>query len=880
MNYLMMKRLLMLSVSVILFIPTIFSQVRHSTAGFYTLPASPRQVFNFNPGWSFHKGDIRGAEHPGFDDSDWERASLPHGLEILGENASGMRNYQGPAWYRKRFQTPDRTAGLTYIIYFEGVMGKAEVWLNGVPVGTHHGGYLPFAVDVSDQLINHDGDHVIAIRADNSNDESYPPGKPQDNLDFTYLGGIYRDVFLIQTSDVYVSLPEVSKTIAGGGVFVGVKDVDGKDADIEVRTEVINRREKPVNIQLRTALERTDGTEVTTKLTNARLMPGASRNFQQEMAVNDVHLWHPDDPYLHFIRTEVLIDGIVVDSYRTRFGIRLFEMRGDDGFFVNKQYIGHKLSGVNRHQDYAYIGNALPNSGQWRDVKLLREGGSNIVRAAHYPLDPAFMDACDEFGMLVTVANPGWQFYNDNDPLFDQRLADDTRQLVRRDRNRPAVLLWETAINETPWQPASVMQNLHRIVHEEFPFPGAFTAADVDEAKNAGFDFYYHGGMEEEKCSLTREYGDGGEVDNFYSQNAMSRVKRDWGELPMLNQARIRAEGLNGIYNTPPKRIGATLWCGIDHQRGYHPDPFWGGLLDGFRMPRYSYYLFKSQYDANFKLNGISTGPMVFIAHEVSQVSGRDITVFSNCEEIRLTWLGNVVGTQRPDSMLRNMPHPPVVFKDVFDFHEITANWRNRTAEIKLVAEGLIGGEVVVREEKLYAERTTGIKLEIDSVGASLTADGSDFVPVRATIVDNKGIAKPLASAYIHFTVEGPASIIGGSFNNANPAKTEFGTATMLLRASTQPGRIVIRAYAEGLVPDSISLESISSPLPLWFDPSEADRPSVSTTATSTPAIMPRESTSAGQKTLGELEDRIKRLELEITSRDQDIMELRSRLKQ
>ena len=119
------------------------------------------------------------------------------------------------------------------------------------------------------------------------------------------------------------------------------------------------------------------------------------------MSATNVHLWHPDDPYLHFIRTEVAQDGKVVDSLRTRFGIRLFEMRGADGFFVNKKYIGHKLSGVNHHEDYVYVGNAVPNSSSWRDVKLLREGGSDVVRTSHYPQDPAFMDACDELGMLV-----------------------------------------------------------------------------------------------------------------------------------------------------------------------------------------------------------------------------------------------------------------------------------------------------------------------------------------------------------------------------------------------------------------------------------------------------------------------------------------------
>ncbi len=542
----------------------------YSAAGFFAVPGSPRTVLNFNPGWRFLKADATGAEKPDFDDSVWEAANLPHSLEILGENASGCRNYQGPAWYRKRFQAAVPVAGGKTFLYFEAVMGKCAVWVNGQKVAEHFGGYLPFAAEVGAMLHADGKDNVVAVRADNSNDQTYPPGKPQNDLDFTYLGGIYRDTYLIQTGPVYVTLPELSKTVAGGGVFVGVKDINGSDASLEVRTELANESATPRNLMLRTVLETADGREVLRSEQPVELAAGARRAITRTLEPKGVRLWHPDDPYLHFICTEIVEAGKVRDSLRTRFGIRLFEMRVKDGLFVNKKYVGAKLNGVNRHQDYAYVGNALPNSGQWRDVKLLREGGVNMIRAAHYPQDPAFYDACDVLGMLVTTANPGWQFYNGRDSVFEQRIYEDTRNLVRRDRNHPSMLLWETALNETPHQPGRMLGEMHRLAHEEYPFPGMFTVADVDEAKKGGLDFYYHGGMNETKNSFTREYGDGGEVDNFYSHNATTRVKREWGEGPLLKQAVIRAHDLNDIFATPPIRLGAALWCGIDHQRGYH----------------------------------------------------------------------------------------------------------------------------------------------------------------------------------------------------------------------------------------------------------------------------------------------------------------------
>jgi beta-galactosidase len=847
-----------------------------STAGFFAVPNSPRTVANFNPGWRFLKSDAPGAEQPDFDDSAWEAADLPHSLEILAENASGCRNYQGPAWYRKRFQVTTPVVGGKVFVYFEAVMGKCAVWVNGQKVGQHFGGYLPFAADITDQIQAGGKDNVIAVRADNSDDPTYPPGKPQNNLDFTYLGGIYRDVYLIQVGPVHVTLPELSKTVAGGGVFVGVKNVNGNDASLEVRTEVANTGRSAKKLAVRTILESAEGKKVLQQESVVDVPAGQSRQVAQNLEPKNVRLWHPDDPYLHFIRTEIVENGRVVDTLKTRVGIRLFEMRGKDGFFVNKKFIGTKLSGVNRHQDYQFVGNALPNSGQWRDVKLLREGGSTMIRAAHYPMDPAFYDACDELGMLTTTANPGWQFFNFKDPVFEQRLYEDSHALVRRDRNHPSMLLWETAINETPSQPDRVLQGMNRAANEEYPFPGFYTVADSDEAKRGGLNFFYHGGFDTPVNSQTREYGDGGEVDNFFSHNATTRVKREWGEGPMLQQAVIRAKDLPSTYSTPPQRIGATLWCGIDHQRGYHPDPFWGGLLDGARIPRYAYYLFKSQYAAGFTLPGIETGPMVYITHELTQVSGADVIVYSNCEEVRLTWLGKGIGVQKPDQGYQGVPHPPFTFSNTFDYAVIKRLWRDRTGEIEMIAEGLIGGKVVAREVKKYPERTTSVKVTVDDAGVGLTADGSDFVPVRATIVDNKGVPKVLASEYVYFEVEGPAEIITSPLAHSNPAKTEFGTATVLVRAKTVPGRIRVKAYVQGLSGGEAYLRSSPALLPLGFDaryaaaskpPATGGNVTISDRSLNQPADVKQ------------LSEDVQRLQRELTSKQQDIMELRSKLK-
>ncbi len=853
--------------------------VQFSTAGFHAVDGSARTVENFNPGWRYLKGDAPGAEAVQFDDSQWEAAALPHTVAITGENACGGRNYQGKAWYRKKFNVqPGLESGRVYL-YFEAVMGEAQVWVNGTHVAEHFGGYLPFAIDVTD-IVKPDG-NVVAVMADNSSSPLYPPGQPQGRLDFAYHGGIYRDAYLIRTGPVHVTLRELSDTPAGGGVFPATLDLDGRNANIEIRTEVANRGPKPVDVSVRNILEDAEGRNVAEIAKTVRLGAGESRQLAGQTVVKNAHLWHPDDPYLHYVRTEVLVGDRVVDSLRTRFGIRLFEMKDDAGLYINKQPLGRKLVGANRHQDYNYVGNALPNSGQWRDVKLLRAGGCGVVRAAHYPQDPAFYDACDEFGMLTTTANPGWHFFNFTEKVFEERLFDDTRQLVRRDRSVASMLLWEVCINEYPQQPDYAMGRMHAIAHEENPFPGVFTVADHDEAIKGGFDFHYNCDGKDHN-SFHREYGDGGEVDNWYSQNARQRIAMEWGENALIQQARVQEVSLNNTYGAPPAKIGGALWCGIDHQRGYAVDPFRGGLLDGFRLPRYNYYLYQSQYDPDYAIPGIGKMPMVRIIHEHTQVSPSDVVVYSNCEKVRLSIWGREIATKVPDrsGSRADLPHPPFIFENAYDWQVVKKHrdGASKFKDVDMVAEGLVGGEVVARHVVPYAQRTTGIALSTDGVGLGLVADGSDFIPVRATIVDQYGTKKVLASEYVHFAVEGPAEIIGDSSTYANPMKTEFGTATALVRATTEPGTIKLKAYAVGLEPAEITIASEPAPMALAFDQAYAassKRPE--STGILLAASPGDEGLSADVK---ELQDTVRKLELEAVGKDQTIMELRSQLGQ
>ena len=798
-----------------------------SVAGFMSLPGSGRNVYNFNPGWRFHKGDVAGAEALNFDDSAWQVVSTPHTVELEPAEASGGRNYQGIAWYRKHFVVPAAMQGQLVTVYFEAIMGKQEVFLNGKLVRKHAGGYLPFSVNLTDYGIKAGDKCVLAVMTDNSNDKNYPPGKPQYTLDFAYHGGIYRDVWLIGKSDVSITDALEANKVAGGGVFVHFDQISEKKAQVFVDTEVKNSGTARRVVTVESTLTDASGKKV--KQTSSRVMlnAGESVTVKQKMQVSNPHLWSPDSPYLYRVESRVTEGKLALDGGVTRVGIRKAEFKDKDGFWLNGKPFG-QLVGANRHQDFAYVGNALPNSQQWRDAKRLRDAGCRIVRVAHYPQDPSFMDACDELGIFVIVATPGWQYWN-KDPEFARLVHENTRMMIRRDRNHASVLMWEPILNETRYPLDFALEAL-QITKDEYPYPGRpVAAADVhSEGVKEHYDVVYGWPGDDVKgvarqCIFTREFGEN--VDDWYAHNNNNRASRSWGERPMLVQALSLAKSYDEMYQTNGQFIGGAQWHPFDHQRGYHPDPYWGGIFDAFRQPKYAYYMFRSQTADNLNHPLAESGPMVYIAHEMSQFSDKDVVVFSNCDSVRLSIYDGTRSWTKPVVHAKgHMPNAPVVFENVWDFWEargysyVQKNWQ----KVNLVAEGIRNGEVVCTTKKMPSRRSTKLQLRVDYQNSPLVADGSDFIVVVAEVTDDSGNVRRLAKENVVFTVEGEGEIIGDATIGANPRAVEFGSAPVLIRSTRKAGKIKVKARVqyEGThapTPAEIEFESVPSLLPACF---------------------------------------------------------------
>lgn len=804
------------------------AQIETSIAGFFPLEGSGRTVYNFNPGWRFHKGDVKGAETAGFDDSSWQLVSTPHTVELMPAEGSGCRNYQGIAWYRKQFVVPTETKGKDVTLHFEAAMGKQVVYLNGKQVLEHIGGYLPFNVNLTDLGVQAGDKCLIAVMVDNSDDKNYPPGKRQYTLDFTYHGGIYRDVWMIAKSFVGITDAVEEDKIAGGGVFVHFDKISEKSAEVYVNTEVKNKDKRTRTVAIETTL--TDNQSLPVKKVNGKLTlkPGEARTLTQKIVVRNPHLWSPESPYLYRVQSRIKSGREALDGGVTRLGIRSFAFDAQQGFILNGKPYG-QLVGANRHQDFAYVGNAVPNSQQWRDAKRLRDAGCTIIRTAHYPQDPSFMDACDEMGLFVIVATPGWQYWN-KDPKFAAWVHRNTREIVRRDRNHPSVLMWEPILNETRYPLDFALEAL-QITKDEYPYPyRPIAAADVHSAGVAdNYDVVYGWPGDDEKadkpkqCIFTREFGEN--VDDWYAHNNNNRASRSWGERPLLVQALSLAKSYDEMYRTTGQFIGGAQWHPFDHQRGYHPDPYWGGIYDAFRQPKYAYYMFRSQSPATLQHPVAESGPMVYIAHEMSQWSDADVVVFSNCDSVRLTVYDNTRSWTLPVVHEKgHMPNAPVVFKNVWDFWEAREysykqkNWQ----KVNMIAEGIIDGKVICSTKRMPSRRSTKLRLYVDTEDKSLVADGSDFIVVVAEVTDDSGHTRRLAKENIVFTVEGEGEIIGDASIYANPRPVEFGSAPVLIRSTRKAGKIKVtaRVQFEGThapTSTSIEFESIPTDLPFCF---------------------------------------------------------------
>jgi beta-galactosidase len=411
----------------------------------------PRLRENFNRGWLFARQSqgtgalgsfdrqneaaarieprFRDARTPGYDDANWAAINLPHTWNAYDSMDEAPGYWRGIGWYRKHFKLADQHSGKAVFLEFEGASSVAEFWLNGTRIGEHKGGYTGFELDVTDDVKFGNVDNVLTVKVDNLFRDTVPPTV---KTDYTFYGGIYRDVWLRIFEPSYVS-----------DVVWFTPRVDEQAAELRLRSLVANKARQAVGLTLVQEVFDPQGILAKTFSTAIRVPPGKTQEVMQDGGrVANPLLWSPDSPHLYHIRTTLLEGSRPMDMVENPLGFRWFKFDAQQGFFLNGKRV--QLQGTNWHQSYPGMGDALPNSRHVKDMEIIRAMGVNFWRTSHYPHDPATMEASDRLGLMVWEELPINKEIG-SPPEYVANCLAMANEMIRRDRNHPSVIVWGIA---------------------------------------------------------------------------------------------------------------------------------------------------------------------------------------------------------------------------------------------------------------------------------------------------------------------------------------------------------------------------------------------------------------------------------------------------
>ncbi len=744
-----------------------------------------RKIFNFNQNWQFSRLS-KEFDLGNFNEQSWDAITLPHSNVILPHSDFAVSSYQFHSLYRKTFNIGEKYIGNRIHLTFDGAMTVAEVYINQQKVGTHKGGYTSFILDITEFVIfGHDNE--VLVHLDSTSHADIPP--EGNEVDYLLFGGIYRSVFLavvspLRIDDIYLYTEQLTDTIARvKGELILRNDTDhGKDATVELR------------------LESRSGNLHHLSLPSLHVPARGQASMMIDMAIADPKPWSLEDPHLYQVRVVMHSTDAAVyrDDVQFDFGIRTISVQA--GYLlVNSQRV--KLLGLNRHQMFPYIGNAAPKRVQRKDAEILKnELGVNYVRTSHYPQDPAFLDACDELGLLVFTELPGWQHIGDSE--WQKLALEHLHDMIMRDRNHTCVFMWGVRINESP--------DNHDFYHKSNALAKALDPHRLT------------GGV--------RNFRDSEWLEDVFTYNDVSMGVLPTAHSPQLvtefaghmypakssdEENRLLKHALYhaGIINEVLGRediIGASGWCAFDYNTdsnfGSGSNVCFHGVMDMFRKPKFAGHFYKSQLSPDQQLVLEFASYVVHGSPEHTEIIAQDnvhkefypkdlvapLILFSNCDEVELFVNGESLGRRTP--LFEEYPHlvhPPFRFEQ--RPYKFVGEYR---------AIGYRDGKSVIIKELQTPKGVTQLELIIDH--EQLDADGSDMTQLTVFGLDQNGTFTPYANRVIQFQITGPGELVG-----ENPVALEGGRIAVFVKSKYTPGIIQVTAHAQGLNAQSVTVRVV-----------------------------------------------------------------------
>ena len=401
-----------------------------------------REIINFNTKWAFTKD---ATEVPQVMPEKWYWVTLPHSWNDIDGQDGGADYYRGTCYYAKELDKIDLPEADQYYLELRGANASADVYVNGKKLAHHDGGYSTWRVNMTEALA--DKNLIVVALENGKNDRVYP-----QNADFTFYGGLYRDVNIIAVNESHFDLDYYG----GPGIKV-TPEIKGADADVEVEVYLTNAK---TGQRLSYTIKESDGTVVVKGETDAS---DTKINFN----IANVHLWNgKKDPYLYTAEVELVENGEVIDTVSTRFGCRTFKIDPERGFILNG--VDYPLRGVSRHQDRWGYGNALLPEHHREDMELICEMGATTIRLAHYQHDQYFYDLCDEKGLVIWAEIP---YISSHMPTGRENTISQMKELVIQNYNHPSIVVWglSNEITMSGTSDADLLENhniLNDMVHE------------------------------------------------------------------------------------------------------------------------------------------------------------------------------------------------------------------------------------------------------------------------------------------------------------------------------------------------------------------------------------------------------------------------------
>ena len=768
-------------------------------------PAAGRSVLPINRGWRYHPSKVAGAESADFDDSSFERVVVPHTNINLPWHSFDDKDYEFISTYRRRFRTPPGSHGKRVFVDFEGVMTASTVWINGVLLGEYKGGFTPFSFELTPHL-RKDGENLLTVQVDSTERNDIPPFGYE--IDYMTFGGIYREVSLRVVPALYLD-----------NIFAHPKDVLNAKPSLDVDCFLAGTAPRG---ELMIAVELLDGERVLAKASKAvRVSPASDPNAaddpstsapvflstetaedpaKQKVSLNnidEVKLWDLETPKLYTVRVRLLHAGIVLDEDTRRIGFREAVFT-DHGFSLNGRII--KLRGLDRHQTFPFVGQAMPARVQRQDAKILRHKlHCNIVRTSHYPQSRHFLDCCDEIGLLVLEEIPGWQHIG-SEP-WKLLAIDNVGRMVRRDWNHPSIILWGVRINESP-DDHSFYTRTNTLAHalDTTRQTGGIRNFKESELLEDVFtinDFGFPLRKPNHPRYLNTEF-----VGHTFPTKTTDDDERQ-------REHTLRHARIHNQLASDPQYAGGIGWCAFDYNThanfGAGDRICYHGVTDIFREAKAAAGFYKSQCDPSEE---IVLEPAFHWANSDESTYFTEAVVCSNCDHLKFYQRDNSVAANSWDLIAELDPgraefaylkYPPFLL----DRNKLKAPKRHVWGDLRI--DGYLQGKQVVT--KTLSGLGVDQKFALLADETALHADGADATRVVMRVTDEFGATRTYANDPIVFKLDGPATLIGD-----NPFALIGGTGAVWIRAREQPGTVRLTATHPRLGSQTIEVNLTAVP--------------------------------------------------------------------